>query len=88
MSSARFGIIRLLPDGIPQWIGAAKGLAEAKARVMSLASREPGEFFIYSEKRGNIVEKFVCVKAEEDHDHDQRAVGKCGPSLQPSEFLN
>jgi hypothetical protein len=64
MSSTRFGIIRLLPDGIPQWINAMTGLAEAKAYLLSLASREPGEFFIYSEKGGVIVERLVCVENE------------------------
>ena len=65
MSSTRFGIIRVLPDGIPQWIEGAKGLAEAKAHLRHLASREPGEFFIYSEKSGIIIERFVCVDDEE-----------------------
>ena len=65
MNSTRVGIIQVLPNGIPQWIEAVKGLAEAKAHLMHLASREPGEFFIYSEKSGIIVERFVCVENEE-----------------------
>ena len=65
MNSTRFGIIRVLPNGIPQWIEAVKGLDEAKAHLMHLASREPGEFFIYSEKNGAIVERFVCLDNEE-----------------------
>jgi len=68
MNSTRFGIIRVLPNGIPQWIKAVKGLAEAKAHLMRLASREPGEFFIYSEKNGAIVERFVCVEDEQSLD--------------------
>lgn len=66
MSSTRFGIIRVLPSGIPQWIEGANGLAEAKAYVMRLASREPGEFFIYSERSGVIVERFVCAENNEE----------------------
>ncbi len=66
MTSTRFGIIGLLPNGIPQWINTTKGLAEAKAYLMSLASREPGEFFIYSEKSGVIVERFVCIENEDE----------------------
>jgi len=49
-------------------IEAVKGLAEAKAHLMHLASREPGEFFIYSEKNGAIVERFVCVEDEQSDD--------------------
>jgi hypothetical protein len=65
MNSIRFGIIRVLPNGIPQWIEAVKDFTEAKAYLLRLASREPGEFFIYSEKSGKIIERFVCVDEEE-----------------------
>jgi hypothetical protein len=85
MSSARFGIIRMLPDGIPQWIEAVGALAEAKARVMRLASRQPGEFFIYSEKTGNIVEHFICSESEVDLDDRAEATVTCSP---PHQFLN
>ena len=60
MNPPRLGIIRMLPDGIPQWMEAVGGLAETKARVMRLASRLAGGFFIYSEKTGTIVEHFIC----------------------------
>ena len=72
MNSRRFGIIRVLPNGIPQWIQAVRGLAEAKAHLMRLASREPGEFFIYSEKNGAIVERFVCVADEQSLDGEPK----------------
>lgn len=65
MSSTRFGIIRMQPDGIPEWIEAVKDFAEAKAHLLRLASIEPGEFFIYSEKSGVIVQRFFCVENEE-----------------------
>jgi hypothetical protein len=70
MSSARFGIIRILPDGIPQCIEEVGGLSETKERVMHLASREPGEFFIYSEQSGIVVERFICVESENPRDRE------------------
>ena len=71
MRATRFGIIHMQSDGIPQVIEAAKDLAEAKAHILRLASREPGEFFIYSEKSGVIVERFVCVENEELLENDK-----------------
>jgi hypothetical protein len=88
MSSARFGIIRMLPDGIPQWIEAVGGLAETKARVMRLASRQPGEFFIYSEKTGNIVEHFICSESQVDLDDYEEPTVTCSPLPRPHQFLN
>jgi len=81
MALMRFGIIRMLPSGIPQCIEGAKGLAEAKAYVMRLASREPGEFFIYSEKNGAIVERFVCAENE-----DMLEDSKIAPRLKSHRF--
>lgn len=81
MASTRFGIIRMLPSGIPQCIEGVKGLAEAKAYVMRLASREPGEFFIYSEKNGVIVERYICSENEEDLEDT-----KAAPRLQSQPF--
>jgi hypothetical protein len=80
MSSTRFGIIRVPPSGIPQWIEAVKGLAEAKAYLLRLASRETGEFFIYSEKSGTIVERLVCLEDEELLDNKPK------PKTQPRRF--
>ena len=62
----RFGIIRTLPSGGPQWLDDIEGLAEAKAYLMRLAVRQPGEFYIYAEPTGVIVERFVCVGLEQD----------------------
>jgi hypothetical protein len=86
MSSARFGIIRVLPDGIPQWIAAIGGLAETKARVMRLASAQPGEFFIYSEKTGDIVEHFICSDSELELDDYEELV--CSSLPRRYQFLN
>ena len=71
MTSTWFGIIHVLPSGIPQWIEGVECLAEAKAHVMRLASREPGEFFIYSEKSDAIVERFMCSEEEEESEEPQ-----------------
>ena len=62
MGETRFGIIRTLPEGTPQWVEEVESLDEAKTRLLRLASKEPGEFFIYSGPSGIIVERFVCVK--------------------------
>jgi hypothetical protein len=86
MSSARFGIIRMLPNGIPQWVEAIGGLAETKARVMRLASRHSGEFFIYSEKTGDIVEHFICSDSQLELDDYEEPV--CSPPPRPHQFLN
>jgi hypothetical protein len=88
MSATRFGIIRMLPDGIPQFVEAVGGLAETKARVMRLASRQPGEFFIYSEKTGNIVEHFICSESEMDMDDYEEQTVSCSPLPRPYKFLN
>lgn len=93
MSSSleRYGIIRTLPSGIPQWIEAVQGLAEAKASLMRLASKEPGEFFIYSETSGMIVERFVCVETQQEDadtkEQEQPAV-RFACLSQPPGFLN
>lgn len=85
----RYGIIRTLPSGIPQWIEAVQGLAEAKAYLMRLASKEPGEFFIYSETSGMIVERFVCVETEQPDDSSgEEAAAKFAALSQPPGFLN
>jgi hypothetical protein len=65
MSSRLYGVIRLLPDGIPQCVEAGKRHTEAKASLLRLAAKEPGEFFIYSELTGVIVDRVVSVEEEE-----------------------
>lgn len=84
-SPKTFGIIRTLPDGTPEWVEALEDLAEAKAYVISLATEEPGEFFIYCETSGIIVERFVCV---EDLGDDRQPVGKFESHAQRPRFLN
>jgi hypothetical protein len=73
MSSRRYGVIRLLPDGIPQCVEVGKGHAEAKAFLLQLAAKEPGEFFIYSESSGIIVDRIVSVDDEQAPDEPKSA---------------
>lgn len=80
----RFGIIRTLPSGVPQWVDDIEGLAEAKAYLMRLAVRQPGEFYIYAEPTGVIVERFVCVGLEQELE----AVSDTEVSTQNSSYLN
>ncbi len=88
-TSNRFGIIRTLPSGVPQWIEAVEGLAEAKAYLMRLAVKEPGEFYIYSEANGVIVERFVCVQVDPDSNATVEApASKVQSSSQNAAFLN
>ena len=87
-SSNRFGIIRALPSGVPQWIEAVEGLDEAKAYLMRLAAKEPGEFYIYSESSGVIVERFVCVQVDQDADATVEITGKVESPSQNAAFLN
>ena len=88
-TSNRFGIIRTLPSGVPQWIEAVEGLAEAKAYLMRLAVKEPGEFYIYSEANGVIVERFVCVQVDQDCERTVEVpAGKVESSSENAAFLN
>lgn len=65
-STDRFGIIRRLPTGVPQWMDTKEGLAEAKAYVLQLAAEDPGEFYIYAEENGVIIEDFMCVGIDQN----------------------
>lgn len=85
-TSNRFGIIRTLPSGVPQWVDDIEGLAEAKAYLMRLAVKEPGEFYIYSESSGVIVERFVCVGVEQDREAPMHSQAEM--LSQSSDFLN
>jgi hypothetical protein len=53
---AKFDIFKKLPDGHPLWIKAVEELEEAKEQLAQLAELSPGEYFIYSARKGLIVE--------------------------------
>jgi len=54
---AMFDIFATLPDGSPLWLEAVEGLEEARRRLRGLAQAGPGNYFIYSEKSGGVVER-------------------------------
>jgi hypothetical protein len=54
-----FDIFATLPDGSPLWLEAVEGLDEAKKRLDGLVRSRPGNYFIYSEKTGGVVERFT-----------------------------
>jgi hypothetical protein len=51
-----FDIFKRLQNGRPLWITAAPGIDEARQRVDRLEAIAPGEYFIYSQTKGIIVE--------------------------------
>jgi len=48
----KLDIFRSLPDGQCLWIKAVESLEEAKAQLLQLMQREPGEYFIFDPSRG------------------------------------
>jgi hypothetical protein len=55
--ASMFDIFATLPDGSPLWLGAVEGLDEARHRLSGIAESRPGNYFIYSEKTGGVVER-------------------------------
>jgi hypothetical protein len=51
-----FDIFKRLQNGRPLWITVAPGIEEARARVDRLEAIAPGEYLIYSQTKGIIVE--------------------------------
>jgi hypothetical protein len=54
-----FDIFKRLRDGKPLWITTVPGIEEARVRVNRLGVVAPGEYLIYSQRRGVIVEYVV-----------------------------
>ena len=52
----KFDIFKRLRDGTSLWILAVEGLEEARNRMNRLAVVVPGDYLIYSEERGLIIE--------------------------------
>lgn len=48
----KLDIFRSLPDGQYSWIKAVGSLEEAKSQLLSLAQREPGDYFIFDTSCG------------------------------------
>ncbi len=52
----KFDIFKRLRDGTSLWIAAVEGLEEARNRMNRLAVVVPGDYLIYSEERGLVIE--------------------------------
>ena len=53
---SKFDIFKRLRDGTSLWIAAVEGLEEARNRINCLANVVPGDYLIYSEEKGFVVE--------------------------------
>jgi hypothetical protein len=56
MESTTFDIFKRLRNGRPLWITSVPGIEEARMRVDRLGLVAPGEYLIYSQQKGVIVE--------------------------------
>ena len=57
--ASKFDIFKQLRNGTSIWIVAVEGLEQARNRIARLARIGPGDYLIYSQERGLIVER-VC----------------------------
>jgi hypothetical protein len=56
--NSKFDIFANRRDGSPMWIKSVETLEEAEACLTDLALLSPGEYFIYSERQGVVVDHF------------------------------
>jgi hypothetical protein len=54
---AKFDIFKQLRNGTSLWIAAVEGLEQARNRIARLAVIGPGDYLIYSQEKGLIVER-------------------------------
>ena len=64
---SKFDIFKRLRDGTSLWIVAVEGLEEARNRMNRLAVVVPGDYLIYSEERGLVIES--ATKYQQGHHH-------------------
>ncbi len=55
MKAAPYDIFRKDLLGTPVWMEAVQDIATAKLRMMELADRSPGEYFVFSQESQEIV---------------------------------
>jgi hypothetical protein len=55
--ASKFDIFKQLRNGTSIWILAVEGLEQARNRIASLARIGPGDYLIYSQEKGLIVER-------------------------------
>jgi hypothetical protein len=60
-----FDLFGRLPDGKPLWIEAARDINTAEKHAKQLSRISSGEYFIYSEKHGRVVER-IHASAKND----------------------
>ena len=53
--SRKFDVFKRDLTGHPIWMVAVEGLEEAKERMNRFAEDSPGQYFIYSEERGIVL---------------------------------
>jgi len=53
--SCKFDVFKRGLTGRPIWMAAVEGLEGAKERVKRFAEDSPGQYFIYSEERGIVL---------------------------------
>ena len=56
---SKFDIFKRLRDGSSLWITAVEGLEEARNRINRLAIVVPGNYLIYSEEKGRVIESLT-----------------------------
>jgi hypothetical protein len=56
---SKFDIFKRLRDGTSLWIAAVEGLEEARNRINRLAIVVPGNYLIYSEEKGRVIESMT-----------------------------
>lgn len=54
-----FDIFKRLRNGKPVWITCVPEIEEARVRVNRLEGIAPGEYLIYSQERGLVVERVI-----------------------------
>jgi hypothetical protein len=57
MQSSPFDILKRHSDGSFIWMEAANDLAAARARLVELSGRTPGDYFVFDQKSQQIVAK-------------------------------
>jgi hypothetical protein len=65
----KFDIFKKLRDGTPIWIASFDRLEEARNQINRLAVVGPGNYLVYSEEKGLIVER---VTKQQECDQDAR----------------
>ena len=63
----KFDIFKRLRDGTSLWIAAVEGLEEARNRMNRLVVVVPGDYLIYSEERGLVIES--ATRSQQGYRH-------------------